>query len=381
MTKLRWIGLLVVFLLGQSVAAGIAGSPAKHWPTYEWLSATPEDHGLNSNQLNKTIEVIQSENIPITSLIVVKNGYLVLEYYNLKNENSTHSIYSCTKGITGLLIGIAIDKGYIASVDEPINHYFDNSSWDDPRKDSITIRHLLTMTAGFEYDELTTSYAVADNDFNLWRSSSDCIQFMLELPMVYDPGVQFNFSTGVSHLLNAILYKATNQTPLEFANQYLFGPIGVEIAGWEIKQGIHNGGTGIKMTARDMARIGYLVLNNGTWNGTQVISGKWINQATKAQIHNFYGYQWWVLPEKDYGRGACNSAGFFDNLKITVLPEYDLVVVITSAYIEGVVAEPNRMLITDYIIPATETKASPGYTAFTALALVVPVLARRYRNK
>jgi CubicO group peptidase (beta-lactamase class C family) len=354
------------------------------WPTYEWISADPGEHGFDPVLLNKTIEVIKNESIPISSLIVARNGYAVLEY-GLATNNISLSIYSCTKGITSLLVGIAIDKGYIESVDNPISDYFNSSEWEnpDPRKNSITIRHILTMSTGFDYDELSVPYGEAGNDFDSWHRSRDWVQFMLDLPMYIDPGIQFNFSTGASHLLSAILYQATDQKPLDFANQYLFGPIGVSsITWWDTdRQGIHNGGSGIRMTPRDMARIGHLILNNGTWNGTQVISENWVKNATSPQIHDFYGYQWWVLPEEKYGKGACNSAGFYDNLKITVLQEYDLVVVITSAYGEGIVAEWNRKLITDYIIPAIINvdglNVSVGHPVLVLVVLSVIVRAKK----
>ncbi|UCG03975.1 MAG: serine hydrolase [Candidatus Heimdallarchaeota archaeon] len=330
----------------------------KHWPTNEWKDITPKECGLNPTYFDQLTSTLENGTIPAYSIVIANTDGYILYEWNLVyfDENKTHKIYSVTKGIIGLLIGIAIDNGFIESVDVPISNYFNSSEWQnpDPRKEEITIRHLLTFTAGIEYDELSTPYSDPENDFNVWTSSSDWVQFALDLPMNADPGQQFTFCSAASHLLSAILYKATNKAPLDFANQYLFDPIGVNIGHWSTGSGgIHNGGNGITMTTRDMARIGYLVFNNGTWNETQIISEEWIKESTQPQFHDFFGYQWWILPEEEFGKGATYAAGAYTNKVILVLREYGFVISIIAEYGEGAIADCHKKLVTDYLIPAT----------------------------
>jgi CubicO group peptidase (beta-lactamase class C family) len=356
-------GLFFQILVFSSVINCLASANSsqelnKHWPTNEWKYITPNDCGLNPTYFDELTSTLENGTIPAYSIVIANtDGYILYEWNGaFFNENTTHQIFSVTKGIVGLLMGIAIDFGFIESVDVPISSYFNSSEWQnpDPRKEEITIRHLLTFTTGIEYDELSTPYNDPNNDFYIWTTSSDWVQFALDLPMNADPGLQFSFCTAASHLLSAILYKATNITTLEFANQYLFEPIGVNIGSWSIGSGgIHNGGNGITMTTQDMTRIGYLVLNNGTWNGTQIVSEEWIKETTKPQIHDFYGYQWWILPEEEFGKGAIYAAGAYTNKVILTLQEYGFVISVITGYGEGITADLHKKIVTDYLLPAT----------------------------
>ncbi|MFX0174271.1 MAG: serine hydrolase domain-containing protein [Candidatus Hodarchaeota archaeon] len=320
---------------------------------------TPEEHDLNPEYFNRITEVIENRTYPLSSLVIAnKMGYVLYEWYMMfYDENKTYETFSVTKGIIGLFIGIAIDKGFIESVEVPISRYFNSSEWQnpDPRKEAISIRHLLTFTTGFEYDELSTSYRDPNNLFNIWKDSSDWVQFTIDLPMNSDPGQQFTFCAPASHLLGVILYKATGQTPLEFGNQFLFKPIGINIDVWKTELNkIHNdGGNGLYMSTQDMARIGYLMYNNGTWNGTQIISKEWIKEVTQPHFHIFYGYQWWLLPEEEFGKGAVWATGTFETRALVILREYGFILSIVSTYPEGETAEWPRKLITDYLIPST----------------------------
>jgi CubicO group peptidase (beta-lactamase class C family) len=353
---------LQIFLFTSVVSCLVPRNSAqelpKHWPTNEWKHITPKECGLNQIYFDQFTALLENGSIPAYSVVIANTeGYILYEYHLVYfDENKTHKIYSVTKSIIGLLIGIAIDKGFIESVDVPISNYFNSSEWQnpDPRKEEITIRHLLTFTAGFDYDEISTPYSDPDNDFNIWKSSSDWVQYALNLPLNADPGQQFTFCSPASHLLSAILYHATQKTPLDFAEQYLFDPIGINIGRWTTgSKGIHDGSNGITMTTRDMTRLGYLIINNGTWNGTQVVSEEWVRETTRPQIHDFFGYQWWILPEDEFGKGATCASGFHTNKVIVVLREYGFVISIIVEYGDGVVSDAHKKLITDYLIPAT----------------------------
>jgi CubicO group peptidase (beta-lactamase class C family) len=356
---------LQIFLFTSVVSCLVSTNSAqeltKHWPTNEWKHITPKECGLNPIYLDQFTAFIENGSIPAYSVVIANTeGYIFYEYHlHYFDENKTYQIYSVTKSIIGLLIGIAIDKGFIESVDVPISNYFDSSEWknSDPRKEEITIRHLLTFTAGFDYDEISTPYSDPDNDFNIWKSSSDWVQHALNLPLNADPGQQFTFCSPVSHLLSAILYNVTHKTPLDFAEQYLFDPIGIDIGSWSSSsglEGINDGSNGITMTTRDMTRLGYLIMNNGTWNGTQIISEEWVCETTRPQINDFFGYQWWILPEDEFGKGATYASGYHQNKVIVILREYGFVISIIVEYGDIVgVSDVHTKLITDYLIPAT----------------------------
>lgn len=389
-------------MIASTLGVGVTNTnPSVHWPTTEWLSANPEDHDVDSKYFDAALEFIDRDNLPISSLIVMKDGYAVLEWYQaFCNENYTLDTFSVTKSVIGFLIGIAIDKGYIESIDTPITEYFNSSSWGnpDPRKESITIRYLLTMTAGYDYDELSRTYFDPENSFKQWRASDDWVQYALDLPLVSDPGTNFTFNSGCSHLLSAIITITTGQKAKDFAKEYLFEQIGIEIADWPGGRGVgsySDGSNGIRMTPRDMARFGYLVLNKGTWNGTQIVPEQWVKESTSTQVTSTqinaseefgYGYQFWILPQNLYGKGASKTGTGQDNVFMTIIPEYGLVVVFTSYYGDGGpsgVALPNRKIITDYIIPAVAGEAPnsiPGHTgalAATGLSILVFVRKRK----
>jgi CubicO group peptidase (beta-lactamase class C family) len=387
--------ILQIFLFTNVNGCLVSVNPVqelnKHWPTNEWKYMTPEEYDLNPKYFNQITDVIENRTYPLSSLVIANNmGYLLYEWHTMfYDENKTYETFSVTKAIIGLLIGIAIDKGFIESVDIPISRYFNSSEWQNPgpRKEAITIRHLLTFTTGFEYDELSTSYGDPNNLFNIWKASSDWVQFTLDLPMNADPGQQFTFCAPASHLLSVILSKATGQTPLEFGNQFLFKPIGINIDVWKTEPNkIHNdGGNGLYMSTQDMVRIGYLMYNNGTWNGTQIISKEWIKELSQPHFHTFYGYQWWILPEEEFGKGAIWATGNYETSALVILREYGLILSIVGSYPEGVTAEWPRKLITDYLIPASLpynlNSTDQSTSSFNVLFILPSLFTLIYLNK
>jgi CubicO group peptidase (beta-lactamase class C family) len=252
---------------------------------------------------------------------------LPIEY----DENSRHILYSCTKSVTSALIGIAIEEGYIGGVDDKILDYFDEDDIqiNDSRKQNITIANLLTMSAGFEWNESISYYDPA-NSFRQLITSDNWVQFVLDRPMVSNPGLIFNYNSGISHLLSAIIQKTTGKTTLEFANEHLFGPLGITNIFWDTDpQGINFGGSELYLTPRDMAKFGYLYLNNGSWDGIQIISHQWVNASISHQIivseYNDYGYQWW-MPKN----GSQYLAVGWSAQRIYVMPDYNIVLVFTA---------------------------------------------------
>ncbi len=300
-----------------------------------WLSSTPEAQGMDAVILEQVIGDIKQQNIAIDSLLIIRHGYIVLENYpnleeylshTMSNQDNMHSLYSVTKSFTSALIGIAIKEGYIDNTSLKVVDFFPDKMIEnlDSRKKNMTLNHLLTMTSGFEWDEWT-----GDSAIKMLRSANP-VEYMLNLPMKYDPGTVLVYCTGASHLLSAIIQKATGYTTLEFARKYLFKPLRVSEAQWTYdQQNVYHGGHGLSLTTRDIAKLGYLYLNHGIWNGKQIVSKDWVNKSTQTynffQENNGYGYYWWTLPQSN----VYYASGLYGQ-RIYVAPDYDLVVVFTA---------------------------------------------------
>jgi CubicO group peptidase (beta-lactamase class C family) len=300
-----------------------------------WLSSTPEDQGMDSAKLEQLIKNITQHRIGIDSLLIIRHGFIIIEeYINLEeylshtqsNMDNMHSLYSATKSFTSALIGIAIEEGYIDNASVKVMDFFPEKKIENlgSQKKNMTLEHLLTMTTGFEWDEWTR-----DSASKMLRSANP-VEYTLNLPVKYNPGTVLTYCTGASHLLSAIIHKTTGYTTLEFARKYLFRPLGISEVQWTYdQQGIFHGGHGLSLTSRDIAKFGYLYLNNGTWNGKQIISTEWVYKST--QTYNLfyensgYGYQWWTLPQSNiYYADGMNGQ------RIYVAPEDDIVVVFTA---------------------------------------------------
>jgi len=243
------------------------------------------------------------------------------------DPNEPTNIKSASKSILSLLIGIAIDEGYIESVDQPIAPYFEDyfEANPDSAKESITIRNLLTMRSGLE----TTSF----RNYGRWVLSSDWIEFTLDQPMIEEPGTEMIYSTGTSHLLSVILTRATGISTRQFANRYLIGPMDMKIGGWDRDpQGYYMGGNNMAVSPRDLIKIGSLMMNVGQYQGKQIVSREWVMDSiqiyTRSNYNPYnYGYMWWRRPVGNYQLFfAWGNGGQY----ILILPELDAVVSITS---------------------------------------------------
>ncbi len=346
--------LILINILALNCIAWLNNSAPDYWPTTSWRTSTPEEQGMNSVKLQEMQDYIQTQNYLIHSMIIVRNGYIVHEYYDapLYNENISKNIYSVTKSFTSALIGIAIDKGYISSINETVIDFFPERIIAnlDTRKQAIKLKHLLTMTAGLEYDEWTYPYSDSRNSYLQMISSGDITQFVLDLPMVSDPGTTWVYNTVASHLLSAIINQTTGYTTLDFANEFLFEPLGISVPFWRQDAiGIYYGGSEFNLIPRDMAKFGYLYLNKGTWDGEQIVSSTWVDESTKEWntlwYEQGYGYQWWIDTELDG-----YSARGYGGQMIHVIPNYNLVVVFTAYDLINPI--PFSSLIENYVIPA-----------------------------
>jgi CubicO group peptidase (beta-lactamase class C family) len=357
-----------------------AQSERDYWPTHEWRTVTPEAQGMNSSRLNDMITQIELLNYNVDSVSIIRNGYLV--FHELPSGNydgvALHIMASVTKSIASLLVGIAIDMGYITSLNQKIIDFFPNRTIAnmDARKENWTLEHLLTMTSGLSWDESSNPYDSPLNSFYQLSRSANWIQHMLDLPMVSEPGAGWAYNSGSSFLLSPIIELLTNMTFSEFAEENLFGPLGITNYQWHKNpNGYDMTNGGLDLGALDLAKIGHLLLNNGFWDGLQVVSSEWVAESTSTH-YTFtetrgYGYLWWTLPDIESfdAKGALNQ-------HLIVSPENDLVVAVTADIQSG---NPIMPLFRDYILPAIigDTQSIPFYVspAITlTLAISIAVL-------
>lgn len=341
-----------------------------YWPATEWQTVDPIALKMDSEKLSELEPIIKSEYSNINGIVVVRNGYIAYErYYNGYDPDDTHHVTSVTKSIISALIGIGIDAGYIKNVDQKVLDFFPEYVLDaaDRQKREITIRHLLTMTAPYPFED--------------WHEPLDkmCIQpnwvkYILDMLGQKGNIGTFKYSTAGAHLLSTIITRCTGKSAREFANERLFKLIGMKeipdyemrsfgfedlfgknVKGW-VKDPNSNstGGWGLTMTPRDMARFGFLYLNNGMWNDQQIISNTWVDESTsphsETQINKSiakYGYLWWLHEEE--GTFAYLALGDGGNV-ICCIPEKDLIVAIASEFIVN--PRDRWTLIKERIIPA-----------------------------
>lgn len=322
-----------------------AYASGSYWPTQGWRTSSPEQQGMASEQLDQMLAEIQQKNLNLHSLLIVRNGYLVSETYFASYQQTTrHELYSCTKSFISTLIGIAMDKKLIDRLDHPILDYFPERTFAnlDSQKQAMTLANVLTMRSGLDWQE-------GDPTYRAMYQSQDWVKYVLDEPMAQSPGSQFNYCSGCTHLLSAILQKAAGINTRDFAEQNLFKPLGISNVNWDTDStGIPIGGWGLQLAPRDMAKLGYLFLRNGEWDGQQIVSSTWVKNATQKQTAADgdlgYGYQWWTYPSL----AAYTALGRFGQT-IFVIPASDLVIV-TTAQMEN--HDDIFHLIERYIVPA-----------------------------
>jgi CubicO group peptidase (beta-lactamase class C family) len=274
----------------------------------------------------------------LRSCIIVQNGTTLLEHYRgPRTANELGRINSCTKSILSALICIAIDQGILPEPDTPILEFFPQLNQDnDPRKRHITIAHLLTMSAGFQWNEFGGL-----NSFPTMTKSEDWVKFVLSQPLIQPPGTMMEYNSGGSQLLASILSQASGQAVAEFAEQQLFRKLGITRYRWDKDpQGIHTGGFGLYLKPRDMAKLGLLYLQQGSWEGEQLIQAATLQRSITPVIKGngpskgMYGWHWWIssfLAGEDRPKEVpYHFALGFGGQYIIIVPSHGLVVVITA---------------------------------------------------
>lgn len=292
---------------------------------FAWASASPRDVGMDETILNRGMDDLLS--VPMAfSVLVVRDGKLVAERYN-DNSAADHAnnVHSASKSILSALVGIAIREGYIKSVDQKVAEflpaYFDDGNAD---KAQITIAHLLTMSAGLAWREDLTEFAI--------QTEEDWVAAIMGRALMDTPGSAFHYSTGLTHVLSAVLSAATGMSTCDFAHRYLFAPLDITAEHWgRDPQGVYSGGYNLYLTPREMAAFGQLYLQGGLWKGEQVVLSGWVAESwqphqTEDEDYS-YGYLWWL---RAFGGHQVAFAWGWGGQMIFVVRDLDIVVVVTS---------------------------------------------------
>ena len=283
------------------------------WPTKGWREALPETQGLDSQVLAQAID----QRPPgLHSLLVIRHGYVVLDsYFYPFTPGTVHDAASVTKSIASAIVGVAVDKGLIKT-SQPA---FPNTK--------ITVKNLLTMTPGLE-----CGFRPGEQELAGMKLSANWVEYAMHLPVKYDPGTKFGYCSPGFHLLSFIVSAAAHMSELEFGRKYLFEPLGIKDIVWPSDpQGITHGWGNSHFYPRDLAKIGYLYLHGGQWEGKQILSADWIRQSISkhadARPNVEYGYGWWLYNKQQPRSFEANGRG---GQKIIVLPEQDMIVVMTG---------------------------------------------------
>lgn len=307
-----------------------------------WVTATLESVGLDrSVLLDLERGIDQGDFGETSSLLILRDGKLVYERYaDGWAAGDLHPVYSVTKSVASLLVGFAAEAGDLSGVDQPLLELlpeYADVAGPTPAKSEITLRHTLQMRAGFEWDERSTNYTNGLNPTLALASSPDWTRHVLELPMANAPGERFEYNSGVSILLSAVLTRAGLSSAEAYAADVLFGPLGIDRWQWGTGPGgLTNTGWGLQLRPRDMAALGQLVLDGGRWSGDQLLESEWILEsaepATRFTDGTAYGYQWWLGAEGTGAAPATRSmaAWGWGGQFIVVLPTLDLVIVSTA---------------------------------------------------
>lgn len=345
----------------------------QQWPLKEWPVATPQSQSMNADSLQAFHDAITKGKYGyIDGVVITRNGKLIYQqtyshdyhtiykdsaakksglnlhdpggpynYYNpwwhpYYHQTDLHSLQSVTKTITSIIIGVATARNEFPDLSTPVLSFFDTVQVKniDDHKRRMTIRHLLTMTAGFDWDE-RFHYSDPRNDCTIMEGSFDWVKYVIDKPMALEPGQSFRYNSGASQLLSYIFRKATGKDIEEYAFQHLFSPLGITKYYWKrTPTGLVDSEGGLYLAATDLAKIYYLFLKEGNWNGKQIVTKEWVKASVTPAINAGgvakYGYKWWLYDySNDNSKYAWAGSGFGGQWPI-VISEYNIVAVFTG---------------------------------------------------
>lgn len=321
-----------------------------------WDVSSLASENINAAKIEQLVRNIQNDPRNLHSMLIVRNNKLVLDaYFNGWHKDRIHDQRSASKSVNSILVGIAIDRNYIQDVDQRVFQFFpEYEHLNNDQKNEIRIKHLLTMTAGLDWDQSNNSKGV--NDEAVMEESKDWLRYVLGKDMAFTPGERFVYNSGCSNLLAGIIKKSTGDHSNVFAEKYLFSPLHITKYFWRRQDdGLCNAGAGLLLRPRDMAKIGQLFLDSGSWKGNQVVSRQWVKASTTAFMgqDEDYGYQWWTstYTAGDNPVPAFSAAGNGGQY-IFVVPGLNLVVVFTGGNYAPLNQGQPHGLMRNIIVPA-----------------------------
>lgn len=345
-----------------------------------WTIATPEDVGLDGARLCAISERLKVTNANVHGVVIVRGGKLVFEQYFAGYDEpwggssgryefdatTLHDLRSVTKSVISLLVGIALDRKLIANLDEPVTKYFpEYADMRTPGWDRITLRHLLQMSSGLQWDE-NLPWNDRNDEWHL-VNDADPLRYVFQKPFVFEPDTFFNYNGGGTDLLGKVIEKASGVRIDAFANEALFGPLG--ITDWQLKD-YRNGkqatAAGMRLRPRDAAKIGQLVLAKGEWQGRRIVSAEWIVESIKPRFQAtnmfgglyYYGYQWWIgrtlINDRETRWVAGQGLG---GQRLVIVPDHELVMMVTQGlYPSGRQGQATLDLLANFVLPAVRAK-------------------------
>ncbi len=331
--------IAALLLQGLLIIPVTSGQQVAVWPTEEWAVSTPEAQGMNSQQLADFLATWTQPQYNMDSIVVVRNGYIVAEANSPMIQSDTlHHVHSVAKSVMSALVGVLLQDELLDSLDTPVLSFFPERTVAnvDDRKQAMTVRDLLTMSAGLECHDIDAP-AGQPGTGDLMERSSDWLQYSLDMPMAADPGSAWNYCSPFTQILSGIVTELTGKSALDYASEKLFAPLGITSYAWG--SGPNNltvGAGALELTARDMAKIGYLFLNHGQWDDQQIMPADFADAAISNQIATIfdpsitYGYQWWRFEPINLSF-ALGTAGQY----IMVMPDKNLIIAVTGGMTEN----------------------------------------------
>src|SRR6266436_89197 len=364
---------VAAFLLTFSTSASAfqTSEDSVLWPGHEWEKAKPTSVGLDQKVLEAFDAELRSgkyalvdsfsvfrcgksvfdqkyphdygqiygkeakERGPLNPRMTGPYNYFDPAWHPYYHGSDLHSMQSVSKTVSSVIWGVAITRGdFKASLDTPLLHYFDEAKVKnvDERKRRITLRHVLTMTTGLDWNE-ELAYDDPKHDAAVMEATVDWVQLVIDRPEVKDPGTVFNYSSGTSELLAYIFQKETGQDIEKYGEKFLFTPLGMDHYWKRTPLGVVDTEGGLFLKGRDLAKIGYLYLHDGMWNGEQIVSKDWVKQSLTPFIdaeEGFkYGFKWWLFPRAEGQRYVWMARGF-GGQRLMVFPEEDLIAAFTE---------------------------------------------------
>lgn len=369
--SVRTIRILLCTLL-SAFALAESTSGQSQWPTQHWATSSPAAEGFDPERLaGFDAEIAAGKYGFVDHMLVIRHGKIVYDrtyshdygkiygreaaergplnahdptgpynYFNpwwhpFYQRSDLHSMQSVTKTVTSVVIGVAVSRNEFPALETPVMKFFDATKVAnvDERKRRMTIRHLLTMTAGFEWNE-DLPYADPNNTCVLMEASYDWVRFAIDRPMAHEPGTVFQYNSGATQLLSHIFRAATGADIEEYAARHLFAPLGIQRYFWKRSpSGLVDTEGGLYLRTHDAAKITYLFLKNGVWDGKAIVQREWVQTSLAPSIAVAdgvkYGFKWWLYPYGNDGKTAWGGSGLGGQRPI-VIPEHDVIVVFTG---------------------------------------------------